>query len=310
MHLNGFRLVALLCSVDLTAVVGCCHPKQNVIQIVSCSPPSKISTPMSVQYGRWAMPANPSFPPREAHSWEVSTLPGDTLPCSHHWPALGTGKCSHELHCGRTPYKSRTGPMDWVAENNSIPGRNWPLKVRQKGISTLQIEGFGAKCHIGKKIFIHHSDSLPALTKVWMDARQWNTQQGRGLGLVLRRRRPCLPYYDPWAVQLSKYIIVLHKEEQHREKIQPVSFLSGKLSLRIEMEINTVAWTSEMMTLLSCFSVKLAGYLHTAYCKTGCGWESSRVGVWEGTLSALNSEVHLVFAQTHFSHPKQATSLN
>lgn len=136
--------------------------------------------------------------------------------------------------------------------------------------------------------------------------------QGLGLGVkmkkalsaILQSRRP------PWAVQLSKYIIVLHKEEQHQEKIQPVSFLSGKLSLRIEMEINTVAWTSEMMTQLSCFSVKLAGYLHTAYCKTGCGWESSRVGVWEGTLSALNSEVHLVFAQTHFSHPRQATSLN
>lgn len=102
--------------------------------------------------------------------------------------------------------------------------------------------------------------------------------QGLGLGVkmkktlsaILQSRRP------PWAVQLSKYIIVLHKEEQHQEKIQPVSFLSGKLSLRIEMEINTVAWTSEMMTQLSCFSVKLARYLHSAYCKTGCGWESSR----------------------------------
>lgn len=168
----------------------------HVIQTVSCSPPSKISTMMSIRYGKWAMPANPSLPPREAHSWEVSTLPGDNLPCCHQSPALGTGKCSHELHCGHTQYKSRTGPMDWVAENNSIPGRNWPLKVRQKGISTLQTEGFGAKCHIGKNIFIHHSDSLPALTKVWMDARQWNTQQGRGLGSVLRWR-PCLPHYNP-----------------------------------------------------------------------------------------------------------------
>lgn len=69
----------------------------------------------------------------------------------------------------------------------------------------------------------------------------------------------------PWAVQLSTYIIVLHKEEQHQEKIQPVFFLPRGLSLRIEMEINVVAWTSEMMTQLSCFSVKLGiSTLHTA----------------------------------------------
>lgn len=67
------------------------------------------------------------------------SLPILTLMCHHHWPgwAPGAGTRSQVMQQRHTHWKPRMAPMYLVAENNSIPGRNWPLKVSQKGTATL-----------------------------------------------------------------------------------------------------------------------------------------------------------------------------
>lgn len=77
--------------------------------------------PRKPRPGRWSLPILTLVPPQLARL--ASSAQG--------WDML-SGAAAEHAHC-----KLRMGPMYLVAENNSIPGRNWPLDVRQKGTATL-----------------------------------------------------------------------------------------------------------------------------------------------------------------------------
>lgn len=161
------------------AMCGCCQPKQNAVSSLPLPKLSGInhvlcdSLQNPLEFSTLpCLPPNPVFLLKEAQTQGEDHSPSSpsraTITGQAGHPAPRAGTRSQVMQQKHTHWKPRMAPMYLVVENNSIPGRNWPLKVSQKGTATLEREGFGAKCHIRKKTSIHHSDSLLALA-VWTD---------------------------------------------------------------------------------------------------------------------------------------------
>lgn len=180
------------------AVVGCCHPNKMICNDVPF-PQTEWYEPClhDCSWVLWG-----STPHCPCCLQNQSSLQGK--PMLHMRTSLArlgiqrsrAGTCSQVLQWRLTQCKSRTGPMDLVVENNSVLGRNQPLKVREKGIATLQTEGFGAKCHFEKKTFIHHLDSLLA-EYTSMDWWMPGSEICSGAASQWLRWRSYLPYHRP-----------------------------------------------------------------------------------------------------------------